>query len=121
MTGEDNLDLNEEFDMDRPLLSEDAGKPRGCIGHVKNIFAPVEDEKLARTKRKLLLALALSFSFMLLELVGGALAHSLAIMTDAAHMLSDATSFFISLTAVMVCILFDKYGLCLTTLYSDCN
>lgn len=35
-------------------------------------------------------------------LVGGYLAHSLAIMTDAAHMLSDFAAFLISLFAIWV-------------------
>lgn len=37
-----------------------------------------------------------------INLVGGYLAHSLAIMTDAAHMLSDFAAFMISLFAIWV-------------------
>lgn len=39
---------------------------------------------------------------MLIELVGGLVAGSLAIMTDAAHLLSDASGFFISIGAIYV-------------------
>lgn len=39
---------------------------------------------------------------MLCELVGGVLANSVAIMTDAAHMLSDVGGLFVSLFAVTV-------------------
>ena len=49
----------------------------------------VEDKQLLRAQRKLMLGTALCFLFMLTEIVGGIMAHSLAIMTDAAHMLSD--------------------------------
>ncbi|KAK9817220.1 hypothetical protein WJX72_011227 [[Myrmecia] bisecta] len=48
---------------------------------------------------KLLWALVLSFSFMLLEGAGGLVAHSLAIMTDAAHLLSDVSGFAVALFA----------------------
>ena len=44
---------------------------------------------LVSAQRKLLLGTLLCFLFMLAEIVGGFLAHSLAVMTDAAHMLSD--------------------------------
>jgi len=39
---------------------------------------------------------------MVIELVGGLVAGSLAIMTDAAHLLSDASGFFISIGAIYV-------------------
>jgi zinc transporter 2 len=47
------------------------------------------DASLESAKRKLLIGTLLCFLFMLTEIVGGLLAHSLAVMTDAAHMLSD--------------------------------
>jgi Co/Zn/Cd efflux system component len=46
-------------------------------------------DPLASAKRKLMIGTLLCFLFMLAEIVGGLLAHSLAVMTDAAHMLSD--------------------------------
>lgn len=54
--------------------------------------------KLAR--RKLLLVSIVCFLFMLAEIFGGYLAHSLAIMTDAAHMFSDVAGFMISYIAI---------------------
>jgi zinc transporter 2 len=39
---------------------------------------------------------------MIVELLGGLLAGSLAIMTDAAHLLSDGSGFFISICAIYV-------------------
>ncbi|KAF4366486.1 hypothetical protein CsatB_010766 [Cannabis sativa] len=47
--------------------------------------------------RKLLIAVALCLVFMSVEVVGGIKANSLAILTDAAHLLSDVAAFAISL------------------------
>ncbi|RLN96839.1 hypothetical protein BBJ28_00016683 [Nothophytophthora sp. Chile5] len=53
-----------------------------------------------RAQRKLLLACLFALLFMCAEIVGGFLAGSLAIMTDAAHLLSDVAGFSISLVAI---------------------
>ena len=53
------------------------------------------NNKIDQTKRKLLIGAALCFAFMLIEIVGGIVAHSLAIITDAAHMLSDIAGFLV--------------------------
>ncbi|PKA63311.1 Metal tolerance protein A2 [Apostasia shenzhenica] len=50
--------------------------------------------------RKLLIAVFLCFIFMCLEVVGGIKANSLAILTDAAHLLSDLAAFGISLFSI---------------------
>lgn len=55
-----------------------------------------------RAQRKLQLACACSLLFMCAEIVGGFLAGSLAIMTDAAHLLSDVAGFCISLFAIWI-------------------
>ncbi|VDL43218.1 unnamed protein product [Hymenolepis diminuta] len=57
-------------------------------------------DKVAR--RKLLIASGLCLIFMIGEATGGALAGSLAIMTDAAHLLTDFASFLISLFAIFL-------------------
>jgi zinc transporter 2 len=54
------------------------------------------DEVQIKLRRAILLSLAL----MLLEIAGGLMAHSLAIITDAAHLLSDVSGFAVSLFAV---------------------
>ncbi|KAG1698510.1 hypothetical protein DVH05_015048 [Phytophthora capsici] len=59
-------------------------------------------EGAKRAQRKLQLACACSLLFMCAEIVGGFLAGSLAIMTDAAHLLSDVAGFCISLFAIWV-------------------
>jgi zinc transporter 2 len=48
-------------------------------------------------RSKLVKATGLAFTFMSVEIVGGYLAHSLAVLTDAAHLLSDVAGFAISL------------------------
>jgi len=53
-----------------------------------------------RARRKLLIAAGLCLVFMIAEIVGGVLSNSLAIATDAAHMLTDFASFLISLLAI---------------------
>ena len=52
-----------------------------------------------QTQRKLIAALVLAFVFMVVEVVAGVYAHSLAIITDAAHLLSDVSGFAISVFA----------------------
>ncbi|MDX6564163.1 MAG: cobalt-zinc-cadmium efflux system protein, partial [Gaiellales bacterium] len=49
---------------------------------------------------KLTIALSLIVGFMLVEVVVGALAHSLALLSDAAHMLTDAGALALSLVAI---------------------
>jgi cobalt-zinc-cadmium efflux system protein len=50
--------------------------------------------------RRLTLALGLILAFMVLEVLTGALAHSLALVSDAAHMLTDAAAVALSLLAL---------------------
>jgi cobalt-zinc-cadmium efflux system protein len=50
--------------------------------------------------RRLIVALALIVGFMAVEVVTGILAHSLALLSDAAHMLTDAAAIGLSLVAV---------------------
>ena len=51
-------------------------------------------------RRALLIAAGLTAGFMLAEVVGGLLTGSLALLADAAHMLSDSFSLFLALGAV---------------------
>jgi cobalt-zinc-cadmium efflux system protein len=51
-------------------------------------------------RRKLAIALALIVGFMCVEVVVGIAAHSLALLSDAAHMLSDAGALALSLVAI---------------------
>jgi cation diffusion facilitator family transporter len=51
-------------------------------------------------KKKLIIASVISLIFMILEIVGGIISGSLSIITDAFHILSDVSSFLISLIAI---------------------
>jgi len=55
-----------------------------------------------KAKKKLILASILCLVFMVGEIIGGYLANSLAIATDAAHLLTDFASFMISLFSLWV-------------------
>lgn len=50
--------------------------------------------------RKLVFASIIGFIFLTAEVIGGMLSSSLAIISDAAHMFSDISGFFISIVAV---------------------
>ncbi|XP_014296363.2 proton-coupled zinc antiporter SLC30A2 isoform X3 [Microplitis demolitor] len=97
------------------------GKLSGCCTVIKNAddevssidyqnHAQVEDhchrerdeaiDKKAR--RKLIIACVLCVIFMITEIVGGILSNSLAIATDAAHLLTDFASFLISLLSLWI-------------------
>ncbi len=73
---------------------EDKGHDHGGqTGHAHGVSADADRGKLA-------LALALIVGFMVFEVVVGALVHSLALLSDAAHMLSDAGAIALSLVAI---------------------
>jgi cobalt-zinc-cadmium efflux system protein len=56
----------------------------------------------ARYVRRLAAALGIGLAFLALEIVVGALTHSLAVISDAAHMLTDVLGLGISLTAILL-------------------
>eukprot|EP00250_Pteridium_aquilinum_P008787 c18207_g1_i2 orf=511-1884(-) len=60
------------------------------------------EDALARSSsaRKLSIAVVLCLIFIAVEITGGMLSHSLAVLTDAAHLLSDVAGFAISLFAI---------------------
>jgi cobalt-zinc-cadmium efflux system protein len=53
----------------------------------------------AREKRALYMSLGLAFAIMILEVVGGLLTNSLALLSDAGHMLTDASAMLLSILA----------------------
>uniref|UniRef100_A0A8D0GI50 Proton-coupled zinc antiporter SLC30A2 n=2 Tax=Sphenodon punctatus TaxID=8508 RepID=A0A8D0GI50_SPHPU len=65
--------------------------------HSSRTASDYYDSEKERARRKLYLASVICLVFMTGEVVGGYLAHSLAIMTDAAHLLTDFASMMISL------------------------
>ena len=81
------------------LLAHEHGGEGGG-GKLRPARGAKEGSLSHKARRQLLAAGALCFLFMIGEVVGGYYAGSLAIMTDAAHLLSDLASFLISLYAI---------------------
>ncbi|KAK4884154.1 hypothetical protein RN001_000425 [Aquatica leii] len=67
--------------------------------HCHNDVLLPEDHK---AWKKLVSVSLLCFFFMVAELIGGYLAGSLAVMTDAAHLFSDLIGFFVSLISIWI-------------------
>uniref|UniRef100_A0A673GNV1 Cation efflux protein transmembrane domain-containing protein n=1 Tax=Sinocyclocheilus rhinocerous TaxID=307959 RepID=A0A673GNV1_9TELE len=83
-------------DDDSLLGSSPGATPDPCDGCRRNR----ERDKRRRVMRKLGVAAMLYFLFMVGELIGGYVANSLAIMTDALHMLTDLIGIVVSLLAL---------------------
>ncbi|KAG3001021.1 hypothetical protein PC121_g19996 [Phytophthora cactorum] len=80
-----------------PCFNRRQPNDAAMIEHPRRI--PLSDSA-QRAQRKLQLACLCSVFFMVAEVVGGFLAGSLAIMADAAHLLTDVAAFCISLLAI---------------------
>jgi zinc transporter 2 len=59
-------------------------------------------QKNEETLRKLWTVCIICLIFMIIEVIGGYLASSIAIMSDAAHLLSDLLGFFISIISIYI-------------------
>jgi len=88
----DNLDSDTSDSS--PLLLE-----KDIMEHC-HAAVPAKRPQVAKAKRKLTIACGLCLIFITGEIAGGYFSGSLAIMSDAAHMFSDFTSFLISLLAI---------------------
>ncbi|XP_061099561.1 zinc transporter 2 [Conger conger] len=90
-----------------PFENGDAGgaielkQPVGahCHGN-KTVYGETREKIIAR--KKLYIASTVCLIFMIGEVIGGYLAHSLAIMTDAAHLLTDFGSMMVSLFSLWI-------------------
>jgi cobalt-zinc-cadmium efflux system protein len=69
------------------------GHDHGSAGHSHGVSADADSSKLA-------IALGLIVGFLLVEVVVGVIASSLALLSDAAHMLTDAAAIGLSLIAI---------------------
>ncbi|XP_022311490.2 proton-coupled zinc antiporter SLC30A2-like [Crassostrea virginica] len=95
------VDMHErEIDpeIQRILQSSEERSKQGFHCHATKEKTSVDK----RARRKLIIASTLCVLFMIGETVGGVLAGSLAIISDAAHLLTDFASFMISLLALML-------------------
>uniref|UniRef100_A0A1D1XVM7 Metal tolerance protein 1 n=1 Tax=Anthurium amnicola TaxID=1678845 RepID=A0A1D1XVM7_9ARAE len=90
-----------EIDANAPLGISTLGSKRICTGAACGFSEFNTSSKDAKERsasmRKLVMAVALCTIFMSVEVAGGIKANSLAILTDAAHLLSDVAAFAISL------------------------
>ncbi|KAA8526066.1 hypothetical protein F0562_007834 [Nyssa sinensis] len=86
---------------DVPVVEKSFGGSKGCGGAACGFSDATTSSRdateRAASMRKLLIAVVLCIIFMSVEVVGGIKANSLAILTDAAHLLSDVAAFAISL------------------------
>jgi zinc transporter 2 len=95
-TFEDRVPLLNINDDD-PVLSNDIPLRSRSL----TIHCHVPDEKFDYAARNRLLAvLVLCIGFMIIEIIGGILSNSTAVITDAAHMCIDGVSFMVSLAAI---------------------
>src|SRR5260370_33433935 len=67
-----------------------------------NLGNPDHAAQRAEERRRLLLALVIRSRVLVAEVVGGLLSHSLALLSDAGHMLSDAVAQALSLMALAI-------------------
>ena len=71
-----------------------------ALEHEESFVKKQEEERIAITKLKW--TAMVCFFFMICEIVGGYLSNSLAVMTDAAHTLSDLAGFMINMAAIYI-------------------
>ncbi|XP_030032602.1 zinc transporter 2 isoform X2 [Manduca sexta] len=82
---------------------DDIDRRNGSISEAERHCHRSRNEEIdKRARRKLIIASVLCVIFMIGEIVGGYLSNSLAIATDAAHLLTDFASFMISLFSLWV-------------------
>ncbi|XP_078254598.1 proton-coupled zinc antiporter SLC30A8 [Rhinoraja longicauda] len=75
----------------------DINTPTNSHCHYNSKTFEQRQNERKQAQRRLAVALVICIFFMIGEVIGGYLASSLAVMTDAAHLLADVTSFLISL------------------------
>ncbi|MER7340274.1 cation diffusion facilitator family transporter [Streptomyces sp. NPDC000075] len=98
MTGRDSRGLGHDHAHEHehehgPAQGHAHGHGHGHAGHSHGVDPDAD-------RRWLAIALALIGGFMAVEVVVGVLAHSLALISDAAHMLTDAVSIVLALVAM---------------------
>ncbi|KAG6483404.1 hypothetical protein ZIOFF_060049 [Zingiber officinale] len=89
-----------EVDMDVPPGVSGFGGNKICEGVSCDLNSSKDANERTAAIRKLIIAIILCIVFMSVEVVGGIAANSLAILTDAAHLLSDVAAFAISLFSI---------------------
>lgn len=104
--GNDNSDYHDhahqQFTTASAAANNDAAAAAAATCHCQlpGFGANLHTKSTQDAKFKILLAITLCCVFMIVEFLGGYMAGSLAIMTDAAHLASDCISFVIGLVAI---------------------
>nr|XP_027125324.1 metal tolerance protein 1-like isoform X1 [Coffea arabica] len=89
-----------EIDADRPAVEKGIVASKVCEGAPCGLSDAKTSSERSVSMKKLWIAVVLCIVFMSVEVVGGVKANSLAILTDAAHLLSDVAAFAISLFSI---------------------
>lgn len=101
---EDHFSLQLNDELNAPLLLNDGMETpqftQPCLYGQKGFRRPSIDAQSHKAKRKLITVTIICFIFMIAELIGGYLAGSLAIVADAAHLLTDCISFIVAMFAM---------------------
>ena len=71
-------------------------------GHAHGGSHAGHDHTAGANEKSLKIALALTFAFLLVEFIGGIVTESLALISDAAHMLTDVAALAIALVAIRI-------------------
>lgn len=93
-----NQEMNQESEQILPFIIKE-GKKCDCVLEHDQAFK----NKLKSSEKaygKLMCVTFMCFFFMIVEIVGGYLSNSVAIMTDAAHMFSDVAGFGIGIISI---------------------
>lgn len=93
--------LNPNYDSDNASESK-PGQGLFESDHCHVYTKKKKDDKNRVIWRKLITVLILCVFFMILEIIGGIIAKSISIQTDAAHMAADIAGFFFSILALYV-------------------
>ncbi|WCJ20449.1 metal tolerance protein B1 [Euphorbia peplus] len=101
---------NREEDIEMTVASEQHGELPIALHHscnstcafAKQDYDNLESEELSHSSKKLSGLIILYTLVMVVEIIGGFKAHSLAVMTDAAHLMTDVIGLFVSLIAIWV-------------------
>ncbi|XP_054089259.1 proton-coupled zinc antiporter SLC30A2 [Zeugodacus cucurbitae] len=96
--GNNNADYHDHAHQHQQFNTASAAATCHC--QLPGFGANLHTKSTQDAKFKILLAITLCCVFMIVEFLGGYMAGSLAIMTDAAHLASDCISFVIGLVAI---------------------
>lgn len=91
------IEINEQVPDEEKSLGGSKICGEAPCGFTDSEISSKDAKERSDSMKKLLIAVALCVVFMSVEIVGGIKANSLAILTDAAHLLSDVAAFAISL------------------------